>query len=327
MLEGIRDKLREGMEEIKKEIGGEPEEEIEEKIDAEEEEKEEVKERALSLTKKVLTEDVLEDVLWDLQVGLIEKDVAMETAEDITERIKDDLQGVEVGRGEVEERVREAFENSLRDVLGEEVDLIAEIEEMDKPCTLLFLGFNGSGKTTTIARFAKLLRDEGLTPVMAAGDTWRAAAIQQLEEHGEKLDVRVIKQEYESDSAAVIYDAVEYAEKNGIDVVLADTAGRSHTDVNLMDELEKITRVNDPDRKILVLDSLTGNDAVEQAREFEEGVEIDGVILTKMDVNEEGGAALSVSHAIGKPIYYLGVGQGYDDLEKYDPEEMLERLL
>lgn len=291
-------------------------------------EKERVRKRVVSLTKKTLTEEEIDEVLWDLQVALLESDVALETAEKICAKIKGDLGGGVVSRGKVEETIKKSFREAVGEVLKQEpVDLVAEIKKAKKPYKIVFLGFNGSGKTTTIARLAHLLKQQGINSVLAAGDTWRAAAIQQLEKHGDALGVRVVKHDYGSDAAAVIFDAVKYAEANDLDVVLADTAGRAHTNKNLMDELHKIIRVIKPDKKILIIDSLTGNDAVEQARAFATTVGVDGIILTKMDVNEKGGAALSVAHTIGKPIYYIGTGQGYGDLEPYEPQRVLKALL
>ncbi|HDI02571.1 MAG TPA: signal recognition particle-docking protein FtsY [Candidatus Aenigmarchaeota archaeon] len=277
--------------------------------------------------KRVIREEDIKDLLWDLQISLLESDVALETAEKICNDLKENLVGREIKKGEIEKVVKEEIKKSLFEILDlEPIDLIEEVGKK-KPYVILFLGFNGSGKTTAIARVAYLLKQNGFTVNMAAGDTWRAAAINQLEKHGEKLKVPVIKHDYGADPAAVIFDAIEHAKARGIDVVLADTAGRTHTNVNLMKELEKIIRVNKPDLKILVIDSLTGNDAVEQARAFDEAVGVDGIILTKMDVNEKGGAALSVTHAIKKPILYIGVGQEYGDLEKFNPRKFIQNLL
>jgi len=277
--------------------------------------------------KKVIEENDIEDLLWDLQVSLLESDVALETAEKICGDLKKNLVGKEMKKNEIENVVKENVKNSLFNILDQKpIDLLKEVEKK-KPYVILFLGFNGSGKTTAIARVAYLLKENGLTVNMAAGDTWRAAAINQLEKHGQKLKVPVVKHDYGADAAAVIYDAVKHAEARNIDVVLADTAGRTHTNVNLMKELEKIIKVNKPDLKILIIDSLTGNDAVEQARSFEETVGVDGIILTKMDVNEKGGAALSVSHAIKKPILFIGTGQEYKDLESFNPRKIIQSLL
>jgi len=195
-----------------------------------------------------------------------------------------------------------------------------------KVSVIVFLGFNGTGKTTTIAKITHQLKKKHKV-VLAAGDTFRAASIEQLEEHGKRLGVNVIKHKYGSDSAAVIFDARKHAEANNINIVLADTAGRSHSNTNLMDELKKVCRVNKPELKILVLDSLTGNDIYNQSKLFNDAVGVDAIILTKADVYEKGGAALAASYTINKPILYLGVGQEYDDLKPFDPEEIVKNLL
>jgi fused signal recognition particle receptor len=166
----------------------------------------------------------------------------------------------------------------------------------------------------------------GLTVVLAAADTFRAAAIDQLENHATKLGVKIIKHDYGSDSAAVAYDAKKYAQKNKIDVVLIDTAGRLHSNINLMAELEKIVRVTKPDCKIFIGESVTGNDCIEQAVKYENSLGIDGVILTKADVDEMGGAPLSICYVTKKPILYLGVGQEYADLQYFSAELILDKL-
>jgi len=166
-----------------------------------------------------------------------------------------------------------------------------------------------------------------MSVVFAAADCWRAAAIEQLEEHGKNLGIKVIKHSYGADPAAVIFDAMKYAEANKIDVVLADTAGRSHANANLMDELKKIIRVNDPDMKILVVDALTGNDVVEQAEYFNNAVGVDGIVMTKVDVYDKGGAILSVVHKVERPILYIGIGQEYNDLKKFSVEEIVNNIM
>ncbi|MFH8108750.1 MAG: signal recognition particle-docking protein FtsY, partial [Candidatus Aenigmatarchaeota archaeon] len=194
-----------------------------------------------------------------------------------------------------------------------------------KPFVILFLGFNGSGKTSSLAKLGKWLVDGGYTCVFAASDTFRAASIEQLEEHAKKLGIRVIKHKYGADPAAVAFDAIAHAKANGIDFVLIDTAGRAHTNKNLMEQMNKIVKVAKPDLKVLVVDSLTGNDAVIQARLFNE-VGIDAVIFTKVDVNEKGGAILSVTHELKKPILFLSHGQEYQEIEKYDANKFVNVL-
>ena len=215
----------------------------------------------------------------------------------------------------------------MHEILNQKPINIFALAKEKKPLKIIFLGFNGTGKTTTIARLGYLFKEKKFEPVFAAADTWRAAAIEQIEHHGKKLSIPVVKQKYGADPAAVIFDAVKFAESKKLDVVLADTAGRSHTNSALMDEMKKIIRVNKPDLKILVLDSLTGNDAVEQARLFNEAVGVDGMIFTKVDVYDKGGALLSAAYTLKKPILFIGVGQGYKDLKEFDVDEVVKNLV
>jgi fused signal recognition particle receptor len=214
----------------------------------------------------------------------------------------------------------------LLDILNvPEIDLEKMVKEK-KPVVLLFLGFNGSGKTTCLSKVGKWLKDAGYSCVFAAADTFRAASLEQLEEHARRIGVKVIKHDYGADPAAVAFDAIEHAKANGIDFVLIDTAGRAHTNRNLMDQMQKIVKVNKPDAKLLVIDSLTGNDAVLQARMFNE-IDVDGVIFTKIDVNEKGGAILSVTHELRKPILFLSKGQEYSEFEKFESKKFVDQLL
>jgi fused signal recognition particle receptor len=277
------------------------------------------------LEKKLKRED-LEPLLSDLEVELIEADVAFEVAEKIKNDLIKELEGKEIKRGKEKEIVVDAIRKSLNEILNlSQINLENEIKNK-KPYLIVFFGFNGSGKTTTIAKVANFLSKRGFSCVLAAGDTFRAASIEQLEEHAKRIGIPIIKQKYGADPAAVIFDARKYAEAKKIDVVLADTAGRSYTNENLMEELKKIVRVNNPDLKVLVIDSLTGNDAVNQARFFNE-VGIDAVIFTKLDVNEKGGAILSVSYLLKKPILFVCDGQKYEDIKYFDKEEFLNNLL
>ncbi|NOZ81974.1 MAG: signal recognition particle-docking protein FtsY [Candidatus Micrarchaeota archaeon] len=279
------------------------------------------------VTEKKISEGDIEDILWEFQLGLLESDVAPEVAEKICDDIKKSLVGKSVPRKSVERTVRSTVEKSIFEILDVgALDIVKSIRRK-KPFLIVFLGFNGSGKTTTLAKIGKFLKDRGFSVVFAAADTFRAAAIQQLEEHGKRLGIKVIKQNYGSDPAAVVYDAVEHAKARGIDVVLADTAGRSHVNSNLMEELKKIVRVNKPDIKILVLDSLSGNDVVEQARLFDEAVGVDALVFTKMDVYDKGGALLSAVFVSRKPVLFIGTGQGYGDLESFDPKKTVSALL
>jgi len=279
------------------------------------------------ITEKKTEENDVKGILKDLEMGLISSDVALEASEKIINDLRNNLVGNFIKRGEIESVVKNSFRNSITEILKvESFDLIEKVKSK-KPFLIVFLGFNGSGKTTSIARIGYLLKKNGLKCVFAAADCFRAASIEQLEEHGRNLDIEVIKHNYGADPAAVIFDAVKHAKAKDIDVILADTAGRSHANVNLMDELKKIIRVNNPDLKILVLDALTGNDIYDQCKLFNDAVDVDGLILTKADVYEKGGAAISASFTIKRPILYLGVGQNYEDLEKFDSNKIVERLL
>lgn len=276
-----------------------------------------------------LSEEDLENILWDLQLDLIQSDVAVETTELILERLKGKLRDREIEKDRIHEFVRNSLREALTEALTPEkdIDLVEFIRDSEKPVRLIFLGVNGSGKTTTIARIARLLMKNNLSVVFAAGDTFRAGAIEQLTKHGENLGVKTIAHQKGADSAAVIYDAIEHAKARRIDVVLADTAGRMQTKVNLMEEMKKVCRVNKPDLRIFVGDALTGNDAVDQARIFNREVGIDGIILTKMDADVKGGSALSITNETKKPILFIGVGQGLDDLRKFDVEWFLNKIL
>jgi fused signal recognition particle receptor len=281
-------------------------------------------------TREISEEDI-DDFFKDSEFELLQSDVALEVADSLKEKLKEKLVKSKVKRRKTSDFVSDAFEESLIEIVDQgRVNLEKHIKESGKsgrPFLMVFLGFNGSGKTTTIAKIASYLKARGFKPVLAAGDTFRAASIEQLEVHGQRTGVKVIKHQYGSDSAAVIFDAVKYAEKNKFDVVLADTAGRAHTDKNLMDELRKVVRVNNPDLKVLVVDSLTGNDAVEQARQFHEAVGVDCVVMTKTDVNPRGGSILSVVHTIRKPILFLGTGQDYSNLEMFEPKRFVKQLM
>ena len=280
-----------------------------------------------AITEKTVKEEDLKSPLWDLQLSLIESDVAVDVAEKIVSDLKKSLIGKSIGRGKLEDEVSRSFESSLKELLSFESPDLFKLARSKSPYVILFLGFNGAGKTTTIARIGHLLKKNGLSPLFAAGDTWRAAAIEQLEEHGRRLSIPVIKQKYGADPAAVIFDAIKYSEANGYDVVLCDTAGRSHTNVNLMEEIKKVCRVNKPDMKILVLDALTGNDIFDQCKLFNDAVTVDGLVITKADVYDKGGAIISASHTLKKPILFLGMGEKYDDLVQFEASKVIENIL
>ena len=277
------------------------------------------------VTEKKITENDVSFFLKELQKDLLESDVSFKTSEQICEEIKNRLIGKIVKRDKIRQTIKEVLHSTIISTIEQEkIDLGKIIESKDLTLILIF-GFNGSGKTTTIAKLAK--KFEKYKPVVAAGDTFRAASIEQLEEHSKKICFELVKHEYGSDSASVIFDAKKHAKSIGSKLVLADTAGRAHNNKNLMDELKKIVRVNIPDIKILVLDSITGNDIYEQSILFDNEIGVDGVILTKTDVYEKGGCVLSVKHTIGKSILYIGTGQNYDDLKEFEPEKVIKDLL
>lgn len=278
-----------------------------------------------SFTTKTISADKFEELFWDLELILLENNVSVQ----VIDKIKQDLSGELVDKPlprDVLGKINDTLKRTLTEILTfDKIDLLSNVSKK-KPYIIALFGINGAGKTTSVAKLTNYFKENGKTVVLAACDTFRAAAIQQLEEHATKLDVKIIKHDYGSDAAAVAYDAIKYAEKQGVDVVIIDTAGRLHSNVNLMAELEKVIRVTQPDLKIFVGESITGNDCIEQAQKFNELVEMDGAILTKADVDEKGGAPLSISYVINKPILFLGVGQEYKDLEEFDVEKVLNRL-
>ena len=284
---------------------------------------------AFATGKIIIEEDDLEDPLWNLEMALLESDVEMNVAEEILDTIRGKMIGET--RAQVEttgELVETALHDALYDVISVgQFDFDRRVEEADKPVTIVFTGVNGVGKTTSIAKLSRYFENRGLDVVMANGDTYRAGANEQIREHADALGTKLISHEQGGDPAAVLYDAVEYAEANDVDVVLGDTAGRLHTSNDLMAQLEKIDRVVDPDMTLFVDEAVAGQDAVERAKTFNDAAEIDGTVLTKADADSNGGAAISIAYVTGRPILFLGVGQGYDDIERFDPERLVDRLV
>ncbi|MGC9148024.1 MAG: signal recognition particle-docking protein FtsY [Sulfolobales archaeon] len=282
------------------------------------------------LVKEIKEED-LEKISEELIIELVEADVALEVAEGIIRDFNKRIIGSKIGLlDNKKEFIRSKFIETLHDYLkkGEwDRDLIEIIKNSQKPYKILFMGVNGVGKTTTIAKIAKYLRDKGFKVLVVAADTFRAGAQEQLEIHCQRLSISIFKGRYGVDPAAVVHDAVKHAIKNFYDVILVDSAGRQHTDKDLMEEIKKVVKVLKPDLKILILDALTGNDAVNQAREFDRYVGVDAVILTKIDADASGGSALSIIASINKPIIFVGTGQRYDDLERYRVEYILSRII
>ena len=277
---------------------------------------------------KKIKEDPLNEILDELEIILLEADVAYPVVEEIKEGVKENLVGKKYDRSySLEEVVELAVKDAVRSVLKiNEFDFDQWIEGKDRPTVIMFVGINGTGKTTAIAKIANRLQKGGKTVVMAACDTFRAGAIEQLTFHSEKLGCKIVKQEHDADPAAVAYDAIEHAKSKRKDVVLIDTAGRMQTNNNLIEEMKKIVRVSKPDLKVFVGDSLAGNDAIEQAKVFDAAIGVDAVILTKIDTDAKGGAALSIAHTIGKPIAFVCNGQEYDDIVKFNTEWMIERM-
>ncbi|MBW2982923.1 signal recognition particle-docking protein FtsY [Candidatus Woesearchaeota archaeon] len=303
-----------------------PEQASEEPEAAEEEPKDKKDGFFSRITKVKLSEERFDDVFWDLEVALLENNVAMEVIEKVKADLREALAGEKVSRKGVQGLILDTLKESIKEALSvEQVDLLAEAEE-HQPLVIAMIGVNGSGKTTTLAKLAKYFQDHGKSVVAAAADTFRAAAIQQLEEHTTKLGVKLIKHDYQADPAAVAFDAVKHARAKGIDVVLIDSAGRLHSNDNLMNELKKLIKVNQPDLNIFVGEAITGNDCVEQAKLFDQAVGIDALILAKADVDEKGGAPLSASYVTRKPVIFLGTGQSYEDLTPFKPDEVLEKL-
>ncbi|HIH10814.1 TPA: signal recognition particle-docking protein FtsY [Candidatus Woesearchaeota archaeon] len=280
-----------------------------------------------SITTRSISTEKFEELFWDLELALLENNVSVE----VIEKIKEDLKKELVDKPlpwDLAAKIELTLKTTLENILSQQpINLLEEIKKKQKkPYIIAFYGINGAGKTTSIAKLAHYLQQQKLSIVFAACDTFRAAAIQQLEEHANNLNIKIIKHDYGSDAAAVAFDAIKFAEKNQNDVVLIDTAGRLHSNTNLMAELKKLITKNKPDLNIFVGESITGNDCIEQARSFNDLVPLDGVILTKADVDEKGGAPLSISYTIKKPILFLGTGQKYSDLEPFDANVILKQL-
>ena len=274
-----------------------------------------------------ISEEKLDDLLWNLEIGLLESDVAYSVIESIKQDIKEEIKHVSFERSKVGAIIENILRNAISHVLKSgEMDFMDFIEKCEKPVVIMFVGVNGSGKTLSIAKIATLLKKQGMSSVMAAGDTFRAGAIEQLGIHADRVGVKLIKHGPGADPAAVAYDAIEHAKAKHKDVVLLDTAGRMQTNVNLMDEMAKIKRVAKPDLILFVGDALAGNDAVDQAKRFNEIVGIDGVILTKVDTDAKGGSALSVAYTIGKPLLFVGIGQKYEDQIPFDAQWMMDNI-
>ncbi|MCX6749717.1 MAG: signal recognition particle-docking protein FtsY [Candidatus Pacearchaeota archaeon] len=283
------------------------------------------------ISKTTISDEEFDSYSEELQNLLLENNVAYEVAEKIILELRKRIIGKEILKKEIESEIRDGLRDTIEELLIEPFDIVSRITEKNlanknEPYVILFVGINGTGKTTTIAKIAHYLKGKNISSVIAAADTFRAASIEQLKKHGEKLGVKIISQQYGADPAAVGFDAISYAKKNHINCVLIDTAGRMHTAKNLMKEIEKIANVCKPDLKLFIGESITGNDSVEQAKSFNFAIGIQGIILAKADVDEKGGTALSVGYAIKRPILFLGTGQEYDKLEPFNKKKFSEKL-
>jgi len=275
----------------------------------------------------------LETVLDEFELSLVENDVAVSVAEFVGNELKEKLKDAQFARfTDPRARVKVILQGVLMSVLQRAgtLDIFSLIDKKKaagEPAIIVFIGINGTGKTTSVAKLAYSLQKKGRSVILAASDTYRSGSIEQLEEHARRVGVRVIRHQYGADPAAVAFDAVSYAKAHSVNVVLIDTAGRMQTNKNLLEEMRKIVRVTNPDLTILVVDALTGNDAVEQGKIFSEAVKIDGIILAKLDADVKGGSAISLSYIMGKPVAMVGTGQKYDDLEPFQPEAIVKNLI
>lgn len=275
----------------------------------------------------------LDNVLDEFELSLVENDVAVSVAEFVGNELKEKLRDVQFARfTDPRAQVKTILSEVLLSVLQRagSLDVFSLIDQKrasGEPAIIVFVGINGTGKTTSIAKLAYILQKRGRSVILAAGDTYRSGSIEQLEEHARRVGVRVIRHQYGADPAAVAFDAVSYAKAHSVNVVLIDTAGRMQTNKNLLEEMRKIVRVTRPDLTILVVDALTGNDAVEQGKIFSEAVRIDGIILAKLDADVKGGSAISLSYIMNKPVALVGTGQRYDDLEQFQPEAIVKNVV
>ena len=266
-----------------------------------------------------------EDLLEELEELLIMSDVGVGATEEIIERLREDIKD---GRLKEKDQVIDALKEILSDMIGEG----GELDLSGTPSIILVIGVNGAGKTTSIGKISNRLISKGKRVVVAAADTFRAAAIDQLAVWCERSGAEIIKQNEGSDPAAVVYDAVNYAKKRVADVLIIDTAGRLHNKTNLMNELAKINRVIDKEcpgavrENLLVLDATTGQNAILQAKEFRNAANITGLVLNKLDGTAKGGIVISIKRELDIPVKFVGVGEKIDDMQEFDAKEFVEAL-
>ncbi|MCC7552099.1 signal recognition particle-docking protein FtsY [Candidatus Micrarchaeota archaeon] len=285
--------------------------------------------RGLISRKIKIKEKDINSLLEELELSLLESDVNLDVASALKEEIRTSLVDKELDKSDLEEQIRESIKQALINIMDHEdrFDLVEKVKYGKKPYKILFIGPNGAGKTTTIAKVSKLLENNNLSSVLSASDTFRAAAIEQIGIHGERLNKKVIKGKYGADPTSIAYDAVNHAKSNNLDAVLIDSAGRQETNKNLVDQLRKLGRIIEPDLTIYIGESIAGHSVIDQIKEFNQAVKIQGVILTKLDCDAKGGNAISIPRATNIPVVYVGVGQEYEDLIPFKPDQIADEIL
>lgn len=282
------------------------------------------------LKSKKIDEDDFDKIWIELQLFLLEINVAYDIVEKIEKKLRNELIGNSFDRFSLSKKIKEVLEKEVETVLKKRessfIEEINKIKNTGEIIKILILGVNGTGKTTTIAKIVNYLQKKDFKVVVAAADTFRAAAVEQLDEHSKKLNFKLIKHKGGSDPAAVSFDAIEHAKAKKLDIVLIDTAGRMPNNANLMSELLKIKRISNAQMTIFIGDSISGNDLIEQIELFNKGLNIDGIVLTKVDTDEKPGSIVTTAYSIEKPIYFLGIGQTYDDLIEFDAKLIAKKL-
>ena len=284
--------------------------------------------KSIFSSKITLSSSEIESFLEDFEMSLLEADVSINSAQAIVNDLKEKLASTSFSKSNLLENIKKQIKLSLLSQLNIDCDIDNYINKQeDEPLIILFIGPNGAGKTTTISKFAYRYKSLGKSVVLASSDTFRAGSIDQLQVHADRIGVKLVKQTYGSDPAAVAFDAVASAKANKNDVVLIDTAGRQDTNVNLMQELKKIKRVVKPHLTIYIGESQTGQAIVDQISTFDKDIDITGVVLTKIDTDPKGGVAISILNELKKPIFFIGTGQEYKDLEQFSAEYIINRIV